>query len=176
MPGERIWSYGGNGSINIPVPRPSGLSNSLLGGNILTGFLSSITTFWKIENVTWLLNILLLIVIIGIILWVVFRKKSESFENSSEISNQNGKAMVLFYTDWCSACQSFKNTWKELVEKHRSSDLVAFKKVNCEKNPDAVKKYKLEGYPTIILFKNGQPASIFEGERTVQNLEKFMNA
>ena len=49
-------------------------------------------------------------------------------------------------------------------------------KVNCgggsEKEKDIMEKYKIDGYPTIILFKNGKP-SPYEGSR---NKDAFIEA
>ena len=68
--------------------------------------------------------------------------------------------LYLFKVDWCPHCKTAKPVFDE-VEKELNSRpingyVVTFKTVDCEAEPDMADKFKVEGYPTIKLVKNGE--------------------
>ena len=66
--------------------------------------------------------------------------------------------VVWFYTDWCRYCQKFAPTFKKLTKDKELKKAYAFAYVNAEDpvNEDIVKEYKVEGYPTVYLVKEGK--------------------
>lgn len=80
-----------------------------------------------------------------------------------------GCAMVLYYCAWCPHCQAVKDEWEKFGE------IATFMKVyalNCEKQRGHLEKIKYDmpelvrGYPTIIIYKNGEPQEHYAGQRT----------
>lgn len=78
-------------------------------------------------------------------------------------------AMVLYYCAWCPHCQSVKKEWEKFGE------IATFMKVcslNCEKQKRHLQKIKndmpnlVKSYPTMIIYKNGEPVEHYEGDRT----------
>jgi thiol-disulfide isomerase/thioredoxin len=68
--------------------------------------------------------------------------------------------LYLFKVDWCPHCKKAKPVFDE-VEKELNGRMingytVTFKTVDCEAEPDMADKFKIEGYPTIKLIKDGQ--------------------
>ena len=68
--------------------------------------------------------------------------------------------LYLFKVDWCPHCKSakpiFDGVEKELNGRPINGYVVSFKTVDCEAEPDMADKFKVEGYPTIKLIKNGE--------------------
>jgi len=68
--------------------------------------------------------------------------------------------VILFYAPWCPYCKAVKDTWEELAKKATNYEVYAF---NCEKHKAHVSQikeevpYLVEGYPTIVLYKDGAP-------------------
>jgi thiol-disulfide isomerase/thioredoxin len=62
--------------------------------------------------------------------------------------------------DWCPHCKTAKPVFdeveKELNGRPINDYVVTFKTVDCEAEPDMADKFKVEGYPTIKLVKNGE--------------------
>jgi len=68
--------------------------------------------------------------------------------------------LYLFKVDWCPHCKTAKPVFdeveKELNGRPINDYVVTFKTVDCEAEPDMADKFKVEGYPTIKLVKNGE--------------------
>lgn len=82
-----------------------------------------------------------------------------------------GNAMVLFYAPWCGFCKATREPWEKAAKVSGFCDFFAF---NCEKNKAHLEKIRADmpqlvrGYPTIIMYKNGEPDEYYNGERTQQ--------
>lgn len=68
--------------------------------------------------------------------------------------------LYLFKVDWCPHCKKAKPVFdeveKELNGRPINGYVVSFKTVDCEAEPDMADKFKVEGYPTIKLVKDGE--------------------
>lgn len=96
---------------------------------------------------------------------------------SHEGFNSDTKSLVLFYAPWCPHCKSLLPIWDNLQEKHKSSGQVQIGKVDCDKNEEEAKKHGIQGYPTIILFKQGKKVATFdEADRSQEAIEKFLES
>ncbi|HEX9912713.1 MAG TPA: tetratricopeptide repeat protein [candidate division Zixibacteria bacterium] len=75
-----------------------------------------------------------------------------NFEEASRIAKSENKNMVLdFYTDWCKWCKKLADsTFTDTSLIRFSMDFVFFK-TNAEKDTALAEKYKINGYPSVIL-------------------------
>jgi protein disulfide-isomerase-like protein len=90
-------------------------------------------------------------------------------ETAEDFENMGKPTMVLFYAPWCPHCKSMMGDWAKL--KTKAPKHIKIAKVNCDEKPHLASKHQVKGFPTIILFKDGQKHT-FEGPR---NLENFLN-
>jgi thiol-disulfide isomerase/thioredoxin len=87
----------------------------------------------------------------------------------------NKCSVVLFYAPWCGHCHAFKDAYASLGKKAAFFGVCAF---NCEKYKGHMEKIRNDmpglvgGYPTVVFYKNGQPAETYNDERTVEKLLK----
>ena len=64
-------------------------------------------------------------------------------------------------------------TWKELAEKTVGREKqIRIGSVDCTVNEDICKKHSIHGYPTLLLFKNGDK---FKDYQNTRELEDFLN-
>lgn len=127
---------------------------------------------------------LIILVIVLIVLFFVYDKFLKGFEgfetDSLDIEEQvkSGKKLVLFYADWCGHCKKIKPIWDETA-KEVNADEVKMIKVNCgegtDKDQAIMKKYSIDGYPTIIQFINGKP-QLYQGERDPVSFKEVFNS
>jgi thiol-disulfide isomerase/thioredoxin len=116
---------------------------------------------------------LIILLIILAVLFFVYEKflKTEGFElESKDIDSEikSGTKLVLFYADWCGHCQKVKPDWEKAASSVNTSEDKKMIMVNCGEGTDhdqkVMKKYNVDGYPTIIKFVNGTP-SLYRGDR-----------
>ena len=73
----------------------------------------------------------------------------------------NGLKLVDFYTTWCKYCKNQEGILNEL-----SDNGFWIGKLDCDKHSEIAKKYGIGGFPSFILFKNGQVEAQFSGYHT----------
>jgi thioredoxin 1 len=74
-----------------------------------------------------------------------------------DVLGAEGPVLVDFWAEWCGPCRMIAPALEELSDE--LGDRVTIVKLNIDENPAAPTKYGVRGIPTMILFKNGQPAA-----------------
>ena len=98
----------------------------------------------------------------------------ESFEK--ELSKVD-VALVEFYAPWCGHCKSLEPKWNEAADKIASnSELsgVRLVKMDADAEKRIPGKFGVSGFPTIKLFRFGEYAEDFEGDRSVDGILSFV--
>ena len=65
--------------------------------------------------------------------------------------------LVDFWAEWCGPCRMIAPALEEISD--ALGEKVQVVKLNIDDNPDAPARYGVRGIPTMILFKNGEPAA-----------------
>jgi len=65
--------------------------------------------------------------------------------------------LVDFWAEWCGPCKMIGPALEEISDE--LADKVTIAKINIDDHPDAPARYGVRGIPTMILFKNGNPAA-----------------
>ncbi|MGL4524520.1 MAG: thioredoxin family protein [Spirochaetia bacterium] len=97
-----------------------------------------------------------------------------SDQNFSElVLNSQGSVLVFFSADWCSHCKVLEPTLKA-IEGERSQTLKILY-CNVDETREHAGNYQLQGVPTVILFKDGQPVSGLVGAQPKDALDSFLD-
>ena len=92
--------------------------------------------------------------------------------------SQDKPVIVLFYTDWCTACRNFMPVYKLLYEIYSNS--YGFAMVNCEDkmNQKYIDEYNIEFFPSVyIVDKKGKQKTFVDLEKCydVNGLKEFLD-
>jgi len=85
-----------------------------------------------------------------------------SFEE--DVLKSDLPVLVDFWAPWCGPCKLLAPTVDALAGDYSSKMRVV--KVNTDDNRQAAINYRVEGLPTLMLFKNGEPVERIVGLQT----------
>jgi thiol-disulfide isomerase/thioredoxin len=131
------------------------------------------------------IGIILLILILLIVGLYMYnnQKSQQTRENFEDGSDDKKTAELMFFSvDWCPHCKTAKPEWEQLKAEYKDKKIngykVIFTDIDCTKETPQVEKlmntYKIEGYPTIKLLKDGQVID-YDAKPTKDTLVKFLN-
>lgn len=101
-----------------------------------------------------------LVILIGIAFLIGCRKELFSSKPT----------LTYYYLPTCGWCTKFNPEWEKFVK--MAPDTIVTDKVDGSSSPD-VEKYNIKAFPHIQLVNDGK-VTVFEGDRTVENLMKFV--
>lgn len=135
-----------------------------------------------IKKYKWYIITLMFISMIIFISLIVYFYKIYVSKNETKESYTNSEAkLIMFHVDWCPHCKraipdwnSFKNNSNNLTCNNKPLKIIDYDVTDdTPENKSLLKKYKVKGYPTIILDNNGDIKEL-EVKPTKENLETFI--
>jgi thioredoxin 1 len=83
--------------------------------------------------------------------------------NFDQTLKDNSLVLVDFWAEWCGPCRMVAPVMEEIAKDYEGKVTVA--KLDVDANPQTAMRYRVMSIPTIILFKDGQPAEVMVGAR-----------
>ena len=95
---------------------------------------------------------------------------TETFE--TEVLQSDKPVIVDFLAEWCCPCHAVAPVLDKIAEER--SDEVRLVKINVDENQELMVRYGIQSIPTIVLFKDGEPAAAAIGAQPKTALEKAL--
>jgi thioredoxin 1 len=101
-------------------------------------------------------------------------KYVELTDNDFDATTAKGLTLVDFWAPWCGPCRMVAPTIEKLADEFEGKVQVA--KLNVDDNQMSAMKFRVMSIPTVILFKDGQPAEMYVGADVSGNKYRQMIA
>ena len=82
--------------------------------------------------------------------------------------------LVDFWATWCGPCRMVAPVVEELANEYEGR--ISFTKLDVDQNPKTASRYGIMSIPTLLIFKNGEPASHIVGFRPKEELKQSLDA
>lgn len=89
-----------------------------------------------------------------------------------EVLHSEKPVLVDFWAEWCRPCHAIAPSLEKLAGEFAGRATIA--KLNVDENPLTAHQFRIQGIPTLLLFKNGQVADKIVGAAPEPMLRQFI--
>jgi hypothetical protein len=150
------------------------------GSSMMPSFMPKMSLSWPM-----IIAVMVSAVIMIGVVYMIYKQQfpTTSYKPNSQNTDASKEAeMILFYVDWCPHCKTAKPEWDQVKAEYQGKTIngykVIFTEINCTNESaeieNVIKTYKIEGYPTIKLIKDGQIIE-YDAKPTKATMEQFLN-
>lgn len=103
----------------------------------------------------------------------IFNIDSDAFQEKVIEASHQQPVLVDFWADWCGPCLMLAPALEQVIPEYEGEVLLA--KIDADENMKLCGHYKLRGFPTVLMFVNGEEVERFAGAKPVHFLREFID-
>lgn len=103
----------------------------------------------------------------------IFDIDGDEFQAKVLDASHQQPVLVDFWAEWCSPCLMIAPVLEKVIPEYEGSVLLA--KIDADENMKLAGQYKLRGFPTIIMFINGEEVDRFGGAKPPHEVRAFID-
>lgn len=104
---------------------------------------------------------------------LIFEATVQDFDQKVLGVSHEVPVLVDFWADWCGPCLSLGPILHKVTEEYAGS--VRLAKVDADENMKLCGHYGLRGFPTVILFIDGEEVGRFSGTKPAHFVREFID-
>jgi thioredoxin 1 len=91
---------------------------------------------------------------------------------TAEVLESDKLVLVDFWAEWCGPCHAVAPVLDRIAEER--ADELKLVKLNIDEEQDIAQRYGIASIPTMVLFKDGEPAAAAIGAQPKGSLERSL--
>lgn len=99
----------------------------------------------------------------------------DDFEEKVIDASGEQPVLVDLWAEWCSPCLVIAPILKALVQNNEGKIRLAKVEVDEDENMKLAGRYQVRGFPTVILFVNGEEVDRFSGAKPLSFVQGFID-
>ena len=135
-----------------------------------------------IDNTILIVIMSIIFIIAGYLGYKWFVQSTVENLGTADLANDNNREgdaeLIFFFADWCPHCNRAKPEWDNFKNSFNNKKVGLFNltctDVDCsEGNSPLIQEYSIDGYPTVILKKDGERID-YDASISEDNLQQFI--
>ena len=106
---------------------------------------------------------------------MIFDVDLEQYEEKVMLASHDKPVLVDLWAEWCSPCLVVAPILKKLIEENDGQLLLAKVEVDEGENMKLAGRYKVRGFPTVLLINKGKEVARFSGAKPLSFLRNFID-
>ena len=106
---------------------------------------------------------------------LIIETSLDSFEQDVLLASHERPILVDFWAEWCPPCVVVAPLLEQVVNERDGEIMLVKLEVDEGENMKLAGRYQVRGFPTIILFENGEEKGRFSGAKPASQIEQFID-
>jgi len=103
-----------------------------------------------------------------------FNVDQAQFEQEVIAASRERPVLVDFWAEWCAPCHQLSPHLNRVIDEYDGTVRLAKVEVDAGENMKLAGHFRLRGFPTVILFQNGEERGRFSGSRSSHQVREWL--